>query len=484
MAHAFGDVLKFQSHVPVVHRRPMVGKGIVRKSKTFGESTMLKDRLLSEFTKFCGKAKNLEYVGLSWSESVSERWDGLNTAKSGYELGLLSWNVNGRLELRGCRESLLRRWALKGSVDVALIQEHFRKDKSPLFDLFGPDWWNISSGAIGNCRERKSGGCAIYGNPCLSSEWGFRHQSGRLCGFFTSGGLIVNIYFPTRENRQLLGAYREMFSSFVDEVSKVLWRLNNNQQVSWMICGADLNAHFAGSGMPPRRKDDYAASCLRCFMKKFDLISLPEEMSSSTFTFFNSRGGMSCVDSFLISRHLYQNGAVKLFEIVDFIEHGSDHSPIYLRVKVFPRWQKRAKKPTRRILKSSGFQSLQKKLDRSCISRSIVISKVLNFFQESTLGWSTAVTKGDMNRLWCSWIKSYNEMVEKLIGTRTTKDATWGRKFSPMVRNLCKEASVARSWFIKARVEGCNYDKYLEKWQGLRSSFIKAWEESDKKFSN
>ena len=390
---------------------------------------------------------------------MSGRWDGLNRVKSKDELGLLSWNVNGRLKLRGCRESLLRRWALKGFVDVALIQEHFRKDDSPLFDLFGADWWNISSGAIGKVRGRKSGGCAIYGNPCLSFEWGFRHQSGRLCGFFTSGGLITNIYFPTRENHQQLVAYREMFSSFIDEAVNVINKVSANKNVSWIICGTDTNAHFAGSGWPPRRNDDYAALCIRRFMKTFDLISLSEEVCPTTFTFLNSRGGMSCVDSFLISRQLYLSGAVTLFEVVDFVEHGSDHSPIYLRVKVLPEWQKRPKKVVRRILKSSGFQSLRKKMEGSDLSRSRVISNVQTFFKKSTLAWSKAVNRADMNRLWCFWARSYEVMVEKLIGTRTARDATWGRKFSPTVRDLCKKASVARSWFIKARREGCDYEE-------------------------
>ena len=152
----------------------------------------------------CATSKITKSGCLSWPQAVRERWDLLNHSKSGDELGLLSWNVNGRLDLRGCRESLLRRWALKGFVDVGLSQEHFRPADAPLFDLFGPDWWKISSGAIGKSRGRKSGGCAIYGNPCLCAKRGFRHLSGRLCGVFISGGLITNIYFPTRENRQKL----------------------------------------------------------------------------------------------------------------------------------------------------------------------------------------------------------------------------------------------------------------------------------------
>ena len=73
-------------------------------------------------------------------------------------------------------------------------------------------------------------------------------------------------------------------------------------------------------------------------------------------------------------------------------------------------------------------------------------------------------------------------MLENLVGTRPASEGTLGRKFSPEVRELCKEASVARSQFIKARLEGPNCDEYLEKWQNLRSSFIRAWERSDREY--
>ena len=438
--------------------------------------------MVDELNKYFGNATKPGFCGLSWSDSVAERWSGLNKVKSRDELGLLSWNVNGRLELRGCRESLLRRWALKGFVDVGLIQEHFKKDDSPLFDLFGPEWWNISSGAVGNTRGRKSGGCAIYGQPCLSSGVGFRHEGGRLCGFFTSGGVIMNIYFPTRDQRQPIDVYRNRFRSFVDEVIEVVERTIKKQEVSWMICGTDLNSHFAGTGYPPRRRDDYAASRIRMFMKRFNLISLVEELCPTKFTFLNSRGGVSTVDTFLISRWLYRNGRVSVFEVVDFIEHGSDHCPLYLRVKVFPTWHRRIKKPVRRILKSSKFESLRKTLEGGGKGRSGMISKVLRFFSHAALDWSSAVTKGDMNNLWCSWVRSYDLMVEKLVGTRPATDGTWGRKFSPEIRELCKDASVARSQFIKTRRDSCNYEESLVKWQSLRSAFIGAWERCEKDY--
>ena len=197
--------------------------------------------MVYELNKYFGKVTKPEFGGLSWPDSVAERWSGLNKVKSGDELGLLSWNVNGRLDFRGCRESLLRRWALKGFVDVGLVQEHFKKDDSPLFDLFGPEWWNISSGAVGNARGRKSGGCAIFGQPCLSSGVGFTHEGGRLCGFFTSGGVVINIYFPTRDQRQPIDVYRNQFGSFVDEVIEVVEKTIKNQRISWMICGTEMS---------------------------------------------------------------------------------------------------------------------------------------------------------------------------------------------------------------------------------------------------
>ena len=188
------------------------------------------------------------------------------------------------------------------------------------------------------------------------------------------------------------------------------------------------------------------------------------------------------MDTFLISRQLYLSGGVTLFEVLDFIEHGSDHSPIYLRVRVFPRWQKRIKKPVRRILKASGLISIRKKLEGSSLSRTSVTSKVLNSFSDPALDWSTAVTREDMDNQWSLWVKSYDIMVEKLIGTRPVRDATWGRRFSQEVRNLCKEASMARSQFIEARRKGSNSGDYLVKWQRLRTLFIRAWEKSDKQY--
>ena len=130
----------------------------------------------------------------SWPKSVEDRWQRIHLPKSRNELALLSWNTNGRLDLRGCRESLIRCWARKGFVDIALIQETLKKSGSSLFDMFGPDWRNISSWAVGG-QGRGSGGCTIFGQPSLVSTKSFMVKGGRICGSFIGDGLILNIYF-------------------------------------------------------------------------------------------------------------------------------------------------------------------------------------------------------------------------------------------------------------------------------------------------
>ena len=74
---------------------------------------------------------------------------------------------------------------MKEFVDVGLIQEHFKKSGATMFDLFGPSWWNLSSGAVGESKGRRSGGCAIFGHPGLQTGQGVQHKSGRICGLFT-----------------------------------------------------------------------------------------------------------------------------------------------------------------------------------------------------------------------------------------------------------------------------------------------------------
>ena len=89
-----------------------------------------------------------------------------------------------------------------------------------------------------------------------------------------------------------------------------------------------MNAHFEGCGLPPRPKDDFAAGQVRRFMTKFRLVSLSLEICLDRFTCLNSRGGTSCLDSFLVSSGLYNSGAVTMYEVLHFVEHGSDHSPV------------------------------------------------------------------------------------------------------------------------------------------------------------
>ena len=146
----------------------------------------------------------------------------MNEFKSPHELAILFWNTNGKLDLRECRESLVRRWFRKGFVDVGLIQEHFKKADIAMFNLFGLAWWRVSSGAVGLSKGRRSGGCAIFGQPALVTDHVFQHRGGRICGLFTSGGLILNVYFPTKGPRQLMKDYREMFNAFMEELMAVV----------------------------------------------------------------------------------------------------------------------------------------------------------------------------------------------------------------------------------------------------------------------
>ena len=78
-----------------------------------------------------------------------------------------------------------------------------------------------------------------------------------------------------------MASYRKEFSFFVDELTSVVSVCNAGQcdgKVSWIICGTDTNSHCAGTGSPPRKKDDWAAVEIRRFMKTFDLVSLTEEL--------------------------------------------------------------------------------------------------------------------------------------------------------------------------------------------------------------
>ena len=253
--------------------------------------------------------------------------------------------------------------------------------------------------------------------------------------------------------------------------------LTSEDDVSWIACGADLNAHFEGSGLPPRRKDDFAAGQVRRFMKRFGLISLALKMCPDRFTCLNYRGGTSCLDTFLVSIELYNSGRVTLYEVLDFVEHGSDHCPVYLRLRVYPNWIKQLKLPRRRILKMGGVESLRRRMEDGGRARREIVFKIQNSF--SDMGWSNAESREDMNILWEKWVMNYNSLVEELIGTRWARVSSWGRKFNSRIRDLCKQASIARSWFIEVKRTGIDINELFDTWKREREAFILAWEQSN-----
>ena len=242
---------------------------------------------------------------ISWPEDVKLRWESLNGQKYRRDLGFLTWNVNGRMDLRGCRESLLRRWVLSGPVDVVLIQEQFRAGNGTSVNFLNKDWWHISSDAVGGSIGRKSGGCAVLVQPCLLSEGGFSHPGGRICGMYTHKGLILTLYFPTKSPGQSREEYLKTFTIFVDQLILFVECKMVEHPVSWIAFGTDTNAHFKGTGIPPRRNDAFAAKQVRRFMRNFSLVSLGEKMCPAQFTCLNSHGGISCLDTFLVSSWLY-----------------------------------------------------------------------------------------------------------------------------------------------------------------------------------
>ena len=193
--------------------------------------------------------------------------------------------------------------------------------------------------------------------------------------------------------------------------------------ISWLICGTDTNAHFSGSGSPPRRKDDWAAREVRRFVRKFGLVSLAEELCPNKSTRMNSRGNKSCLDTFLVSKWLFKDGRVLMYDVLDWFETGSDHCPIYLRVRVYPDWCKRLKPQTRRIFKTSGLKKLRNKLE-NVDTRSSVVSKINLAF--SSLNWSEALDREDMDRLWSRWIVAFDNLVNNQVGTRPARESSWG----------------------------------------------------------
>ena len=184
------------------------------------------------------------------------------------------------------------------------------------------------------------------------------------------------------------------------------------------------------------------------------------------------------MDTFLVSVGLYKSGAVTLYEVLDFVEHGSDHSPVYLRLKVQPTWINRPNLPKRRILKRSGIELLRRRLGINSSTRIKTVYKIVSAF--SHLEWSKANTRHDMDVLWEQWLKSYNTLIDDLIGTRWARVSSWGREFNMDVRKLCLKASIARAWFVEAKSFGPDVTGFYENWERSRKAFIESWERANK----
>ena len=152
---------------------PMFVDGGERSRFDSGSGSIMHRKLMGELEKCFVPMDCSETKFISWPEDVKLRWESLNGRKNGQDLWLLTWNINGRMDLRGCRESLLRRWVLSGPVDVALIQEHFQAGSGTSVNFLNKDWWHVSSDAVGGSIGRKSGGCAVLVQPCLLTDGGF-----------------------------------------------------------------------------------------------------------------------------------------------------------------------------------------------------------------------------------------------------------------------------------------------------------------------
>ena len=157
----------------------------------------------------------------------------------------MSLNINGRLDFWGGRESLLEHWSVKGFVDMALIQEHFKREGSPLYELFGPASWNFFYPCGWGIEGSKKWWLCYFGQPFLATCQIFQYQNGSIFGVFTSGFLLT-VYFPTKSPKQQMDQYREMFSIFVNDLLYFVHSSISNHAAEWIACGAKLNAHFRG----------------------------------------------------------------------------------------------------------------------------------------------------------------------------------------------------------------------------------------------
>ena len=101
---------------------PIVLDGVDHCFRDSGTCSSSHRKMVEELDGDFGRVSCSGFEPISLPQEVKLKWEYLNGRKSRRDLGFLTWNVNGRLDFRGCRESLLRRWILRGSVDVVLIQ--------------------------------------------------------------------------------------------------------------------------------------------------------------------------------------------------------------------------------------------------------------------------------------------------------------------------------------------------------------------------
>ena len=142
-------------------------------------------------------------------------------------------------------------------------------------------------------------------------------------------------------------------------------------------------------------------------------------------------------------------------------------TPLFTYALVHPNWIRRSKPPRKRILKTGGVESLKKKLNGGGHARKEIAFKIQSTF--SNIGWSKAESRADMNTLWEKWLMKYNCLVEELIGTRWARVSSWVRKFNSKVRELCIEASIARSWYVEAKRAGGDLDTFFANWKHTQS---------------
>ena len=106
----------------------------------------------------------------------------------------------------------------------------------------------------------------------------------------------------------------------------------------------------------------------------------------------------------------------------------------------------------------------------NCNTRQKTVFTIKSAF--SHLEWAKARTRNDMNELGEQWVKSYNTLTEDLIGSRLARISSWGRKLNMDIRNLCREASIARAWFVEAECLGRDVTGFFENWGENRKDIL------------